>query len=115
MMTMIRRSKEQYVAYVKGAPDILLQNCSRLLVNGEEVPLGQEELKKILEVNDSLAKQALRVLGCAYRVMPSLPEKMDASSIEKDLIFTGLVAMIDPRGVKPLKPWENASRLESSR
>jgi Ca2+-transporting ATPase len=96
MMTMIRRSKEQYVAYVKGAPDILLQNCSRLLVNGEEVPLGQEELKKILEVNDSLAKQALRVLGCAYRVMPSLPEKMDASSIEKDLIFTGLVAMIDP-------------------
>jgi len=59
-------------------------------------PLGQEELKKILEVNDSLAKQALRVLGCAYRVMPSLPEKMDASSIEKDLIFTGLVAMIDP-------------------
>ena len=96
MMTMIRRSKDQYVAYVKGAPDILLQNCSRLLVNGEEVPLGQEELKKILEVNDSLAKQALRVLGCAYRVMPSLPEKMDASSIEKDLIFTGLVAMIDP-------------------
>jgi len=46
MMTMIRRSKEQYVAYVKGAPDILLQNCSRLLVNGEEVPLGQEELKR---------------------------------------------------------------------
>ncbi len=96
MMTMIRRSKEQYVAYVKGAPDVLLQNCSRLLVNGEEVPLGREELKKILEVNDSLAKQALRVLGCAYRVMPSLPEKMEASSIEKDLIFTGLVAMIDP-------------------
>ncbi|MBP7794316.1 MAG: cation-translocating P-type ATPase, partial [Candidatus Saccharicenans sp.] len=96
MMTMIRRSGERYVAYVKGAPDILLQNCSRLLVNGQEVPLGQEELKKILEVNDSLAKQALRVLGCAYRVMPSLPEKMDASSIEKDLIFTGLVAMIDP-------------------
>ncbi|MDD8019592.1 MAG: calcium-translocating P-type ATPase, SERCA-type [Acidobacteriota bacterium] len=96
MMTMIRRSGERYVAYVKGAPDILLQNCSRLLVNGEEVPLGQEELKKILEVNDSLAKQALRVLGCAYRVMPSLPDRMDASSIEKDLVFTGLVAMIDP-------------------
>ena len=96
MMTMIRRSKDQYVAYVKGAPDILLQNCSRLLVNGEEVPLGEAELKKILEVNDSLAKQALRVLGCAYRVMPSLPDKMDASSIEKDLVFTGLVAMIDP-------------------
>jgi len=96
MMTMIRRSKDQYVAYVKGAPDILLQNCSRQLVNGEEVPLGEAELKKILEVNDSLAKQALRVLGCAYRVMPSLPDKMDASSIEKDLVFTGLVAMIDP-------------------
>lgn len=96
MMTMIRRSGEQYVAYVKGAPDILLQTCSRLLVNGQEVPLGEEELKKILEVNDSLAKQALRVLGCAYRVMPSLPEKMEASAIEKDLVFTGLVAMIDP-------------------
>jgi len=96
MMTMIRRSGEQYVAYVKGAPDILLQNCSRLLVNGQEVPLSEEELKKILEINDSLAKQALRVLGCAYRVMPSLPDKMEASSIEKDLVFTGLVAMIDP-------------------
>ncbi|HRD01075.1 MAG TPA: calcium-translocating P-type ATPase, SERCA-type [Candidatus Saccharicenans sp.] len=96
MMTMIRRLGEQYIAYVKGAPDILLRYCTKLLVNGQEVPLGEQELKEILEVNDSLAKQALRVLGCAYRILPSLPEKMDESSIEKDLTFAGLVAMIDP-------------------
>ena len=96
MMTMIRRAGEEYIAYIKGAPDILLQNCTRQLVNGQEVPLSEEEAKKILEINDLLAGQALRVLGCAYRKMPSLPEKVEASTLEKDLVFTGLVAMIDP-------------------
>jgi Ca2+-transporting ATPase len=49
-----------------------------------------------LKINDSLAGKALRVLGCAYRRLSSLPEELEASSVEKDLVFAGLVAMIDP-------------------
>ena len=96
MMTMLRQHDGQVIAYVKGAPDVLLKNCSAIYESGQERPITSEEVKKILEINESLASQALRVLGCAYRKFPALPEKLEASEIEKDLVFVGLLAMIDP-------------------
>ncbi|MDD8031379.1 MAG: calcium-transporting P-type ATPase, PMR1-type [Acidobacteriota bacterium] len=96
MMTMVRRNDGGFVAYVKGAPDILLKNCSYIFENGQERPLTKEDLNRILEINDSLAEKAMRILACAYRKLSSLPEKLEAASIEKDLVFAGLVAMIDP-------------------
>lgn len=96
MMTMLRKSAHGFLAYVKGAPDVLLKNCAFIYEGGLERPLTDEDLNQILTINDSLARQALRVLGCAYRKFPAYPEKMEAAYIEKDLVFTGLVAMIDP-------------------
>jgi len=96
MMTMLRQHDGQVIAYVKGALDFLLKNCSAIYESGQERPITSEEVKKILEINESLASQALRVLGCAYRKFPALPEKLEASEIEKDLVFVGLLAMIDP-------------------
>ncbi|MGB9862188.1 MAG: calcium-transporting P-type ATPase, PMR1-type [Candidatus Saccharicenans sp.] len=96
MMTMLRQQDGQVVAYVKGAPDVLLKNCSGIYEGGKERPITADDLKRINEINESLAARALRVLGCAYRKFPALPEKLDASEIEKDLVFVGLLAMIDP-------------------
>ena len=96
MMTMIRRNNGEFIAYVKGAPDVLLKKCTSIFENGLERPLTEEDLNRILQINDSLAEKALRILACAYRKLSALPEKLEAASIEKDLVFTGLVAMIDP-------------------
>ncbi|MDH7493597.1 MAG: calcium-translocating P-type ATPase, SERCA-type [Candidatus Saccharicenans sp.] len=96
MMTMIRKVGPEFMAYVKGAPDVLLKSCSHIFEGGRERPITQEDLNRLLQVNESLARQALRVLGCAYRRWPAYPEKLEARAIEKDLVFAGLVAMIDP-------------------
>ncbi|MDI6845936.1 MAG: calcium-translocating P-type ATPase, SERCA-type [Candidatus Saccharicenans sp.] len=96
MMTMLRKREQGFIAYVKGAPDILLKNCRFIFEGGEKRPITPEDIERILMINDSLAAQALRVLGCAYREFSEFLEKLEASAIEKELVFTGLVAMIDP-------------------
>lgn len=96
MMTVLRQQETRVMAYVKGAPDVLLKNCSAIYENGKERPISDEDIKKLVEINENLASRALRVLGCAYRSFPALPEKLDASEIERDLVFVGLLAMIDP-------------------
>ena len=95
-MTMVRRHKNELFAFVKGAPDVLLNNCGFVQDNGAPRALTAEDTKHILEANDSLADQAMRVLGIAYRALDNAAEKFEAESVEKDLIFAGLVAMIDP-------------------
>jgi Ca2+-transporting ATPase len=96
MMTMLRKRNSDFVAYVKGAPDVLLKNCSFIYEFGQERTITASDVGKILQTNDSLACRALRVLGCAYRKFSGLPEILDASALEKELVFVGLVAMIDP-------------------
>ncbi|MGB9892809.1 MAG: calcium-translocating P-type ATPase, SERCA-type [Candidatus Saccharicenans sp.] len=96
MMTMVRKREDEFIAYVKGAPDVLLKNCAYLYEEGQEKPLGPDDISRILKVNESLAEKALRVLGCAYRKFSVWPESLEAGAIEKDLVFVGLVAMIDP-------------------
>ncbi len=82
-------------AYVKGAPDLLLNVCSRILENGKIRKLTTKDKKKILSTNDSFAKNALRVLAFAYKEV-KVSKKYDDKDIEKDLIFVGLAGMIDP-------------------
>jgi len=95
-MTMVRRHKNELFAFVKGAPDVLLNNCAFVFDKGASRALTSDDRKHILEANNSLADQAMRVLGIAYRPLNSTCEKFEAESVEKDLIFAGLVAMIDP-------------------
>jgi len=85
-----------YVAFVKGAPEILLEHCSHIFRDGEVRPLGAVDRKEILDVNVSLASDALRVLAAAYRPMDDVPSEPKAEEVELDLIFLGMVGMIDP-------------------
>jgi Ca2+-transporting ATPase len=92
-----RHYKEAYAVLVKGAPDIVLHLCQYYQqINGTIVPLQEQDRQQILAANEAMTQQALRVLGHAYRLSPELPAVNDVQALEKDLIFTGLVGMIDP-------------------
>jgi len=96
MMTMLREREGDFIAYIKGAPDVLLKNCSFIYELGQERAITAEDVENILQTNDSLASKALRVLGCAYRKFSGLPDRLEASTLERELVFVGLLAMIDP-------------------
>jgi Ca2+-transporting ATPase len=85
-----------YVVFVKGAPDQLLDRCTHTLVRGVVVPLDAAGRAAALEANSRLASGALRVLGVAYRGIAELPGSPDPEAIERDLVFVGLVGMMDP-------------------
>lgn len=90
--------EEHLLALTKGAPDVLLSRCSRELVGEKAVPLTQERREEILAINEEMAGDALRTLGVAYRPLPSDGfdvEEFD-ERIEQDMIFLGLIGMIDP-------------------
>ena len=89
---------ERLLAFTKGAPDILLGRCSHDLVGSEIRPLTAERRAEILELNEGLAGEALRTLGVAFRSLPKdtfKSEEVD-ERIEQELVFLGLIGMIDP-------------------
>ncbi len=97
MMTVIRRTAEGHMAYVKGAPDVLLSRCTRrLAADGTIEPLSEPSRSTVLEANGSFAQQALRVLAVAYRPLDEKPSRLDTEMVERDLVFLGLFAMKDP-------------------
>jgi Ca2+-transporting ATPase len=95
-MTIIRQDKKGLTAFVKGAPDVLLNDCTRTQQEGADVPLSVRDREKILSVNEELACGGMRVLAVGYRVLDRIPDKYEAALIENDLTFTGLLAMTDP-------------------
>ncbi|MBU1199533.1 MAG: cation-translocating P-type ATPase [Nanoarchaeota archaeon] len=86
---------EKNEAYAKGAPDLLLKVCDRIIENGRIRNLTEKDRKKILKINDSFAEKALRVLALAYKELPD-SKTYEIEKVEKNLIFVGLVGMIDP-------------------
>lgn len=94
MMTTVNKSDEGHTAYVKGAPEVVLDKCSSIMINGEEKELTDDRKEEILEKNDEFAGEALRVLGLAYR--PDVEGPFDEDNVERDLTFLGLAGMIDP-------------------
>jgi P-type Ca2+ transporter type 2C len=96
MMTVIRQHEGRKTAFVKGAPDILLSHCTLIDGPGGRRPLSEQDRAAILKANNDLADQAMRVLAVASREIEGQPERYEAQHIEKDLIFMGLAAMIDP-------------------
>jgi Ca2+-transporting ATPase len=84
------------VAFVKGAPDIMLGLSDCILENGKAVPLTDEMRSQALSANGDMAQSALRVLGVAYRSMECLPGDCTCEAVEKSLTFVGLLGMIDP-------------------
>ncbi len=96
-MTIVRRAQDnKLVAFVKGAPDLLLNDCVGIEDKGQSRILTGADRSRILKVNNDLANKALRVLAVAYRILDKAPDKYEAELIEKDLVFSGLIAMIDP-------------------
>lgn len=93
MMTTVHEVDGSRYAYVKGAPDLLLEKCGSIWMDGKEKKLTRKEKDEILSKNEEYAKSALRVLGFAFR---KLKKGEGKDSWEKDLVFVGLQAMIDP-------------------
>jgi Ca2+-transporting ATPase len=90
-------SLAKYLVTVKGAPDLVLEQCTRYhRDNDRQNSLDESQRMRIMAANDAMTQDALRVLGLAYRFIPVLPEEIDASVLEKDLVFLGLIGMIDP-------------------
>ncbi|MCL5282407.1 MAG: calcium-translocating P-type ATPase, SERCA-type [Planctomycetes bacterium] len=95
-MTVVRQMDRRRVAYVKGAPDVLLADCVNIETEGAVRPLTPADRKQIAAANDNLTGQAMRVLGVAYRDLEGHAGKLEVDTLEKDLTFVGLIAMIDP-------------------
>jgi Ca2+-transporting ATPase len=101
LMTTVHRDaerEERLIVFTKGAPDVLLGQCSRELVGAEPGPLPEARRRDILRTNDALAGEALRTLGVAFRSLPrhALDEGSADEGLERDLVFLGLIGMIDP-------------------
>ncbi len=87
MSVLVSENKEQNV-YVKGAVEILLNKCDRILKNNKEYKITQKDKKKILEQNKKFTKKSLRTLGFAYKAFDK--------NLDKNLVFVGFVGMEDP-------------------
>ncbi|MBM3119799.1 MAG: cation-translocating P-type ATPase [Chloroflexi bacterium] len=93
-MATVHQAPQGKVVYSKGAPEVVLRSCSHILNNGQETKLTTEESNNILSIAQEMAGDALRVLGIAYGRLPDMAT-IDPT-IEQDMVFVGLVGMIDP-------------------
>ena len=93
---------KKFLIITKGAPDVLLKHCSKYSLNGQINILDEEKRKKVEKINSQMAENALRVIAVAYSIVEKLPQNIDSENIENNLIFVGLIGMIDPprEGVK---------------
>ena len=96
MTTVHKVNDSQYMVYTKGGVDELLARCSKYQINGETKENLEEYKKTIDGFNDQMAENALRVLAMAYKQIDHMPSKEEMETIEKDLIYIGMVGMIDP-------------------
>lgn len=102
MMTTIHKFGNKYRIITKGAPDVLLKKCNKFYSENNILSLGISTIKLIEQQNEKMAESALRVIGVAYKDVDILPSKIQTNYIENDLVFAGLIGMIDPprEGVK---------------
>lgn len=107
-MSVLVRHRDQFLAYVKGAPGIILERCTKILTADGVKPLNTHEKQRILNAVEGYAAEALRVLGLAYRQVPTpqVPEQ----TLESDLIFVGFVGMIDPPRLEVKRAIRQAQR-----
>lgn len=86
-----------HVIALKGAPDVVLKLCTyKLRADNTHEPLSETARQEILAANDAMTRSALRVLGVAYRLVPEMPTDTSPEALEQELVFIGLIGMIDP-------------------
>lgn len=96
LMSTLHQDGQGILVLTKGAPDVLLNRCTTMLVNGELRPIDQAALGKIQGANHQMAEKALRVLAMAFKRIPTIPANLNSQELESNLTFVGLVGMIDP-------------------
>ena len=96
LMTTVNKVNQNYIAYTKGGVDELLRICKGYLYNNEIKNDLDNYAITIRQKNEEMAKEALRVLACAYKEFDHEPTQAELENIESDLIFVGMVGMIDP-------------------
>lgn len=96
LMSTIHQDGNGYIQYTKGAPDVLIARCTKILKDGAVQPMTKEDRTEILKANKSMADDALRVLAAAYTTYTDTNSFASKEAIEQNLIFIGLTGMIDP-------------------
>ncbi len=96
LMTTVHPYGGQWRFITKGAPDILLDRCTHILMGGESIPMTDAHRTAVTEGNHAMAKKALRVLALGIKTLETAPGTLKAETDENDLVFVGLVGMIDP-------------------
>ena len=96
MMSTIHKTADGILQFTKGAPDEILKHCTKIFKNGEVSPLTDANRDAVLKKNKEFADRALRVLACGYKQLSCVPEDQSPDNIENELVFCGLVGMIDP-------------------
>ncbi len=96
MMSTIHKTADGILQFTKGAPDEILKHCTMIFKNGEVSPLTDADRDAVLKKNKEFADRALRVLACGYKQLSCVPEDQSPDKIENELVFCGLVGMIDP-------------------
>ncbi len=96
MSTIHELEDGRYLVAVKGAPDQLIKRVTNIYDDGEVREFTDKDERQILNANEEMARQALRVLAGAYKIIDEIPAELNTDTVENDLIFAGLVAMIDP-------------------
>ena len=96
LMTTVHKIENKYIVYTKGGIDELLSRCNSYILDGK-VENNLEEYKETIDRNnETMAQEALRVLAMAYKEIDHIPTKEEMKNIENELIFVGMVGMIDP-------------------
>ena len=83
-------------SFTKGAPDLVIDRCDRILSGNQIIPLTEEKKKELLQKNTEFAQEALRCLAYAYREWDAVPEALEHEKVENHMVFVGLTGMIDP-------------------
>ncbi|MGI6005729.1 MAG: cation-translocating P-type ATPase, partial [Christensenellales bacterium] len=110
MMSTLHRQDGRIIQYTKGAPDEIIARCTHYYRNGESLPLTDQVRKAFLDENSDMADRALRVLCAAMRAHDAMPRDTSPEALEKDMVFLGLMGMIDPIRPEVLDAIENCRR-----
>ena len=96
LMSTVNNTNQGLFVYTKGGVDEILSKCSKIYLDNQEMALSAENINYIKQVNEEMAKGALRVLAMAYKRVDKVPTHDEMNNLESELVYIGMVGMIDP-------------------
>ena len=96
LMSTVNNTNQGLFVYTKGGVDEILSKCSKIYLDNQEITLSAENINYIKQVNEEMAKGALRVLAMAYKRVDKVPTRNEMNNLESELVYIGMVGMIDP-------------------